>query len=337
MKVSIIIPVYNTGERLQRCLDSVIGQTFTDFECIVVDDGSTDNSPRVIDEYAEKDARFVSIHKKNGGVSSARNFGLDKAQGEWVVFLDSDDFFKENHLEVLLSAVNGNVDLVFTGYVDVCQDNQNKTHSYLGELYVGVDEIRTFITQTDVISYMIPWDKMFRRSLIEANHIRFDEKLALSEDRLFCYECLLHVCGIMTISDITYIHDASDKNSLSYRQYPASQNAYRFQAFVKPTNLLIDRYALTLEESFEIWKYLWSLFELTLLSMYDVRKNIFIATKRQKAFYNSQFCKTLYAKMKDTASVKSYFQNRQRQMILEKDFFKVNAKHFWQYVRFKLH
>ena len=88
MKISVIIPVYNTEERLKRCLDSVVAQTFKDLECIVVDDGSKDQSPHIIDEFAAKDSRFTAIHKPNGGVSSARNEGLRIAEGEWVIFLD---------------------------------------------------------------------------------------------------------------------------------------------------------------------------------------------------------------------------------------------------------
>ena len=118
MKISVIIPVYNTEERLKRCLDSVVAQTFKDFECIVVDDGSKDLSPQIIDEFAAKDSRFTAIHKPNGGVSSARNEGLKVAEGEWVVFLDSDDTIKPNHIEAMLSVVEDGIDIVFiNGYL----------------------------------------------------------------------------------------------------------------------------------------------------------------------------------------------------------------------------
>lgn len=337
MKVSIIIPVYNTGERLRRCLDSVITQTFTDFECVMVDDGSTDYSPAVIDEYAARDNRFVAIHKENGGVSSARNVGLDKAQGEWIAFLDSDDRFKENHLEVLLANADENVDVVFTGYVDVCQDNQNKKHSYIDKLYIGVEEIRYFITQTDVIGYMIPWDKMFRRSLIQKHSIRFDERLALSEDRLFCYKCLLKVNGIATISDVTYIHDAFDSTSLSYRQYPASVNAYCYQAFVRPTELLVEHYNLTSEEMFSFWSYLWSLFEVALISMYDVRKNIFLVSKKQRFFFESNICWALYERVKKTDRGQLFFQGQHHKIIVKKKFLLLNLKHLFRYLLYKSH
>ena len=113
-KVSIIIPVYNTGNKLCRCLDSVLAQFYQDYECIVIDDGSTDNSPIIIDEYAGKDARIKAVHKKNGGVSSARNCGLKIAKGEWLVFVDSDDSLLPNHIDSLMAAVADDVDLVMT-------------------------------------------------------------------------------------------------------------------------------------------------------------------------------------------------------------------------------
>lgn len=95
-KISIIVPVYNTEKYLRRCLDSISAQTFTDWECICVDDGSPDDSGSILDEYAEKDGRFVIIHKENGGVSSARNAGLDIARGEWIAFCDSDDWVEKD-------------------------------------------------------------------------------------------------------------------------------------------------------------------------------------------------------------------------------------------------
>ena len=109
-KISVIIPVYNAESTLRRCVDSVLAQTYTDFECLLIDDGSTDKSGEMCDEYAAKDSRVRVFHKENGGVSSARNVGLDNAKGEWITFLDSDDYIEE---EFLGSIVNtGNAELI---------------------------------------------------------------------------------------------------------------------------------------------------------------------------------------------------------------------------------
>lgn len=112
-EVSIIVPVYKVEKYIRRCLDSIIAQTFTDWECILVDDGSPDASGRICDGYAAKDSRFRVIHKKNGGVSSARNAGLDVARGEYVTFCDSDDWVEKNWLSEQLNDIS-------TGNFDVC-------------------------------------------------------------------------------------------------------------------------------------------------------------------------------------------------------------------------
>ena len=116
-KISIIVPVYNVEKYIRRCLDSIAAQTFTDWECICVDDGTPDASGKICDEYAQKDSRFVVIHKENGGVSSARNVGLDVAKGEWITFCDSDDYVEENWLSEQYSDItSGNYDVVVCGF-----------------------------------------------------------------------------------------------------------------------------------------------------------------------------------------------------------------------------
>ena len=102
MKFSIIVPVYNVEKYLEKCLESILNQTFKDFEAIIVNDGSTDNSQEIIDKYVNKDQKiFKSFKKENGGLSDARNFGIERAKGEYIVFLDSDDYIDENLLNTL--------------------------------------------------------------------------------------------------------------------------------------------------------------------------------------------------------------------------------------------
>ncbi len=98
-KISVIVPVYNVEKYLRRCIDSILSQTFSDFELLLIDDGSKDKSGDICDEYVAKDVRIKVFHKANAGVSSARNLGLDKAKGEFIFFVDSDDFLDKTHLE----------------------------------------------------------------------------------------------------------------------------------------------------------------------------------------------------------------------------------------------
>ena len=112
--ISIIVPVYNAEKYLHRCIDSILSQTFTDFELLLIDDGSTDSSSIICDDYLREDSRVRVFHKKNGGVSSARNMGLDNAKGKWITFVDSDDFISSNFCEILLD--NENEDLVICSF-----------------------------------------------------------------------------------------------------------------------------------------------------------------------------------------------------------------------------
>ena len=104
--ISIIIPAYNSSEYLKRCLDSIVCQPFEDYEVIVVDDGSTDDTGKVLDEYAKRYSRIKAVHKENGGVSTARNAGLDKAQGDYIIFVDCDDYVHEDIVETLMTCIS---------------------------------------------------------------------------------------------------------------------------------------------------------------------------------------------------------------------------------------
>ncbi len=119
-KISVIIPVYNVEEYLDRCLESIVNQTYKNLEIILVDDGSPDNSPQMCDEWTKKDSRIKVIHKKNGGLSDARNVGVDNAAGEWIYFIDSDDYIELNALEILINAaVNNDCDMAVAMYDNV--------------------------------------------------------------------------------------------------------------------------------------------------------------------------------------------------------------------------
>ena len=183
-KVSIIVPVYNTARYLARCLDSIAAQTFTDWECICVDDGSTDESGAMLDAYARRDARFRVIHQENGGVSRARNAGLDAARGEYVGFVDSDDWVEPETYELAYEAAAAhNADLVQWDYV--FEDN--------GKRIVGLSLAEGPFSVSKNATYFCPsmWHKLVFLKLIYANHLLFPENIRLSEDRLFSFQCSL--------------------------------------------------------------------------------------------------------------------------------------------------
>lgn len=197
-KISIIIPVYKVEKYLNRCLDSIIAQTFTDWECILIDDGSPDNSGKICDEYAANDDRFVVIHQENAGVSAARNVGLDVAKGEWIGFVDSDDWIERNTYEIVYkNAIENNADIVQWG----CWLNDGQTDYETimhPEGNIDLNNIR-------VTLWHGPCTKLIKKELFVNNNIKFPLNIALAEDmyvslKLFYYSkkafgisnCLYH-------------------------------------------------------------------------------------------------------------------------------------------------
>ena len=186
MKISIIIPVYNTEEYLRPCLDSILSQSFTDYEVLLIDDGSSDESGRICDAYAQKDSRILVFHKENGGVSSARNCGIDNAQGEFIVFVDSDDLVTDGYLEHLMES---DADMVVTG---LCKFGaKSYTIAPTGRADFGISKLPIYWNTPPDMNYLYcyPVAKRFRSSILREHRLRFDESLFFSEDMCFnmCY------------------------------------------------------------------------------------------------------------------------------------------------------
>ena len=198
-KVSVVIPVYRVESTLRRCVNSVLGQTFSDIQVILVNDGSPDSCGEICDEYARTDSRVQVIHKENGGLSSARNAGLEVASGDYVMFLDSDDYLVDDALDHLLK---GNADWIIGTVVSVSHTN-TVTHQaerenelfdrsgFAGELPILMNERRT--------NYI--HGNLYRRALIEQHGISFeDDRLSYGEDTVFNFTFLpfcnsIYICG----------------------------------------------------------------------------------------------------------------------------------------------
>lgn len=195
--VSIIVPVYNAEEHLRRCVDSILVQTFSDFELLLIDDGSKDGSAAICDEYTIKDSRVRVFHKENGGVSSARNLGLDNAQGEWIAFVDSDDFIPVRSLSYLVD--NQNEDLIIGGYKKH-YDNSIINLNWENPV-IKANEFGEFLTHyIDSDLFMVPWCKLFKNEIINRTELRFNTSLVLGEDTCFVISYLLR-CSSIRISD----------------------------------------------------------------------------------------------------------------------------------------
>lgn len=229
VKVSIIIPIYNVEKYLSRCMDSLMNQTLKEIEIILVDDGSPDSCPIRCDEFADQDARIKVIHKLNGGLGFARNSGLEIATGEFVAFVDSDDYVALNMYETLYNqAKEYNLDTLYCGYNKV--DNKNNIHpvSEVASLKIlaSPKEIQNFLLDmigtepnypVDRKYQMSVWHAIYSRNFIENNAIRFfSEKEFISEDIIFHIDYLQKVSKIGIIPDPMYYYcDNINSTSLS--------------------------------------------------------------------------------------------------------------------------
>lgn len=215
MKFSVILPVYNVEKYLRECVESVLCQTFTDYEVILVDDGSCDNSPKICDELGQADERIKVIHKLNGGLSSARNAGTDIAKGEYIVYIDSDDFIiDKTFLEKVNAKTADMPDLIFfkhKKYLENEKTLKDCQYSYQNAVLENntASQISTLVK--DDAFYGMAWIKTIKRSLLIDNGIQFEDGL-LGEDMDWNYNLLLHTKRIEFI----------DEPFLAYRQREGS-------------------------------------------------------------------------------------------------------------------
>ena len=216
-KISIIVPVYNVEKYLNKCIESLVAQTYKDLEIILVDDGSKDNCPQMCDEWAIEDNRIKVIHKANGGVSSARNAGLNVATGEYIQFVDSDDYLELNACEILAGEMyEKNVDLVVSDYYS----HGFTRKKIIIQNFVEEDEETAFMQLYKNALFAFPWNKLYKKELIK-NY--FSNKLKYSEDFLFNCEYLANCKKISCINNCIYNYVAvkgSSVNSFSELCFP---------------------------------------------------------------------------------------------------------------------
>jgi len=199
--ISIIVPIYKVEPYLRKCVDSILAQTYVNIEVILVDDGSPDGCPAICDEYAAKDRRVVALHQRNAGVSVARNAGLDAAKGEYIAFVDSDDWIEPDLYEVLYQVITASgADIAVSSY---CGDGDRSVKSGAGEYraFSASEGMRKILNGQWELLYV--WGRLFSRKVIDT--VRFGSSLRLTEDGLFAIQALVR-CNTIACIDYQGYH-----------------------------------------------------------------------------------------------------------------------------------
>ncbi len=198
-RISVVVPIYNAERYLVECIEGVLSQSYTDFELILVNDGSADSSLDICRKYAAKDSRIVVMDKPNGGVSSARNAALDRAVGEWVIFSDADDYYMPTAFQALVDAAMSvpDADLVAASCIRL-EDGRRFVQCRLGDAVFDRPV-------THIVNYAL-WGQLFRKSIIDKYRMRFPVGISYSEDRLFLFEYALHSRRMVTLRQSVYVY-----------------------------------------------------------------------------------------------------------------------------------
>ena len=213
MDISIIVPVYNVEKYLNRCLDSIINQSFINFELILINDGSTDKSGKICDKYAQIDKRVRVIHKKNEGVSLTRNLGINIAKGDYITFIDSDDWIEQDFFKKAIEYIKeNNVSILITGFV--FENNKkifNTFNAKKDEILLN-DEIKKEFLKQNKFSWTV-YDKFFKKEIIKK--YKFDSRFKIGEDMLFCWQILKNEKKIGYLPLYKYHYDISASKTMT--------------------------------------------------------------------------------------------------------------------------
>ena len=290
MKFSIIIPVYNVEKYIENCVKSVLNQSYGDFELLLIDDGSMDNSPLICDNLAKKDERVKVIHKQNGGVSSARNEGIRQANGDYILFLDADDYFSLNLLEFCFEFIKENSNLNVFNYssTDVYNGKETLANVYPKGIYRFEDEKQRFKLLKILIEngYLITvcWRSCYKKEFLIKNQLFFDETHAFAEDVLFYLKTFMFLDEYVETGFIGYSHllrensccgqnmgrvKLEELNEISYKlyNYEKQLNLKEFVNNHYVIHLWLSQIAVCLiyvKKPFEIKKY---------INSYNITKN----------------------------------------------------------------
>ena len=216
MKVSIIVPIYNGERYIHRCLDSIIHQTYRDIEIVLVNDGSSDSSIDIITQYAERDSRIVVVSQANQGVSVARNVGLEKSSGQYVMFVDADDYVELDMVVEMVDQIEAEHTIVFC-------DNTEIWSTHIDDRKLFCEQTSRGLTKDLVLTEIasgragLVCGKLFERSVVEKHNVRFDSHVKVCEDQLFFLEVVSHCEHFIHTPKALYHYDRRNENSATIK------------------------------------------------------------------------------------------------------------------------
>ena len=239
--ISIIIPVYNVENYLKRCVDSVINQTYKNIEILLIDDGSTDNSPQMCDEFKKNDNRILVVHKQNGGLSDARNVGIDICRGNYICFIDSDDFIPKNAIELLyVSLCDFNADISVGGMVDFFdeqyKDNEIVAAYSRGKCYDTEEALQLIMYGFSVTHSASA--KLYKKSLFLS--IRYPVG-KICEDLATTYKVFSVANKIVIFDDVVYYYYRNNNESIMHKTY-SKRNLHAVQFAIQEYHFIKDNY-----------------------------------------------------------------------------------------------
>lgn len=233
--ISIIVPVYNAEKQISKCIESIISQTYSNWELILVNDGSQDNSRSVCNFFAQKDNRIKVINKINGGASSARNAGIKISQGKYICFIDSDDYVGNKYIEDLITPyIQGSNTIIICGMTILVKNT--KSYFTYNDCEIR-DNLFESLSKTSFFQHGGPTSKLYLRSIIETNNIYFDEKLCNYEDLIFNLSYIEHIDRIIYSSSTQYVY-VTDNSNQSHKLNGIDNEIYLLNSY----KTLINRY-----------------------------------------------------------------------------------------------
>lgn len=238
--MSIIVPVYNAAKYLHACVDSVLNQSFSDYEILLVDDGSSDDSYAIACQYAEQDERIRAFTKKNEGVSSTRNYGIEKSRGEFLFFLDSDDRLPDDALSLLCDKMAYDYVAGEIAYIDDALPTEHCASAELHDAQIGeylTENLPSFVFRSACAS-------LFRREIIVRNQLRFNSRMRLGEDTCFVQQFIKHCKDIRIVDKPTYLYRHTQFNPQKY-PHSISQALYSIDAMMGSYDSLCKAHRFT--------------------------------------------------------------------------------------------